>query len=56
MSERASKREARVSFRIEEVEMSWLPVNESAFLLWVLVLLIALWLGLGVALGLVHPW
>jgi hypothetical protein len=56
MSQPVSKREARFSFRIEEVEVSWLPVSESAFLLWVLVLLIALWLGLGVALGLVHPW
>jgi hypothetical protein len=57
MSEPASKqREAPVSFRIEEVEISWLPVGESAFLLWVLVLLLAVWLGVGVALGLVHPW
>lgn len=53
MSERVSKREARVSFRIEEVEISWLPVNESAFLLWVLVLLLVAWVGIGVALGLV---
>jgi len=57
MSEPASKqREVPVSFRIEEVEISWLPVGESAFLLWVLVLLLAVWLGVGVALGLVHPW
>ena len=45
--------ERLVSFRVEEVEVSWLPVRESAFLLWVLVLLIALWLGIGWALGLV---
>lgn len=58
MTEPITKREerARVSVRIEEVEISWLPVSESAFLLWVLVLLIALWLGIGAALGLVHPW
>jgi hypothetical protein len=57
MSEPVSKqREAPVTFRIEEVEISWLPVSESAFLLWVLVLLLAVWLGVGLALGLVHPW
>jgi hypothetical protein len=40
-------------FRVEEVEIRWLPVGEVAFLLWVLVALIAVWLGIGVALGLV---
>jgi hypothetical protein len=40
-------------FRFEEVEIKWLPVSESAFLLWVLVLLLVVWLGIGVALGLV---
>ncbi|MGH3080500.1 MAG: hypothetical protein ACRDNH_05115 [Gaiellaceae bacterium] len=39
--------------RIEQVEISWLPVSESAFLLWVLVLLLAVWFGVGLALGLV---
>jgi hypothetical protein len=39
--------------RNEPVEISWLPVSEAAFLLWVLVLLLAVWLGIGVALGLV---
>lgn len=43
----------RVWFRIEEVEVSWLPVRESAFLLWVLALLILVWLGIGFALGLI---
>ena len=43
----------RIWFRIEEVEISWLPVGEAAFLLWVLVLLLVVWLGLAVALGLV---
>jgi hypothetical protein len=43
----------RTWFRLEEVEIKWLPVSESAFLLWVLVLLLAVWLGIGVALGLV---
>lgn len=58
MSDARSKRAPapKAWFRVEEVEISWLPVSESAFLLWVLVFLIALWLGIGVALGLVHPW
>jgi hypothetical protein len=54
MTEPASKRDVRLSFRIEQVEIRWLPVSESAFLLWVLVLLLAVWLGIGVALGLVQ--
>lgn len=43
----------RVSFRVEQVQISWLPVGEAAFLLWVLVLLLAVWLGIGWALGLI---
>jgi hypothetical protein len=38
-------------WRTEEVEISWLPISEGAFLLWVLVLLIAVWVGLCAALG-----
>ena len=45
--------ERRVWFRVEEVEIRWLPVGEAAFLLWVLVALIVAWLLVGVALGLV---
>jgi hypothetical protein len=41
----------RVWFRIEEVEISWLPISESAFLLWVLVLLLGVWFAIGAALG-----
>jgi hypothetical protein len=48
-----SKPVRRTWFRFEQVEIKWLPVSESAFLLWVLVLLLAVWLGIGVALGLV---
>ena len=48
-----SKPVRRTWFRLEQVEIRWLPVSESAFLLWVLVLLLAVWLGIGVALGLV---
>jgi hypothetical protein len=48
-----SKRVRRTWFRLEQVEIRWLPVSESAFLLWVLVMLIVVWLAIGVALGLV---
>jgi len=40
-------------FRLEQVEIRWLPVSEAAFLLWVLALLLVVWLAIGVALGLV---
>ena len=45
--------ERPVWFRVEEVEIRWLPVGEAAFLLWVLVVLLVAWLLVGVALGLV---
>jgi hypothetical protein len=48
-----SKRTRRTWFRLEQVEIRWLPVSEPAFLLWVLVVLLAVWLAIGVALGLV---
>jgi hypothetical protein len=41
--EGSGDRRKRAWFRIEEVELSWLPVRESAFLLWVLALLAAAW-------------
>jgi hypothetical protein len=40
----------RTWFRIEEVELDWLPVRESAFLLWVLALLATAWLAIGLVL------
>jgi hypothetical protein len=49
----AAKRVRVVWIRVEQVELPWLPVSESAFLLWVLVLLLCVWFGLGLALGLV---
>jgi hypothetical protein len=51
--ERTSSASRRLWFRVEEVEINWLPVGEAAFLLWVLVALLAVWLGIGAALGLV---
>jgi hypothetical protein len=47
------RRARRTWFFIEEVELKWLPVTESAFLLWVLVLLLGLWLLIGFAFGLI---
>jgi hypothetical protein len=47
------RRTRRTWFFIEEVELKWLPVTESAFLLWVLVLLLGLWLLIGFAFGLI---
>jgi hypothetical protein len=46
-----TKEMRRVWFRVEEVEVSWLPISESAFLLWVLALLLGVWFGIGAALG-----
>jgi hypothetical protein len=43
----------RIWFRVEQVEISWLPVGEAAFLLWVLVVLLGVWLGIGWTLGLI---
>jgi hypothetical protein len=40
----AGTRPRRSWFRIEEVELSWLPVRESVFLLLVFALLAAAWL------------
>ena len=36
-----------------QAKLDWLPVSESAFLLWVLVGLLGLWLLLGFAFGLI---
>ena len=40
-------------FFLDADELPWLPVSEPAFLLWVLVLLVAAWLIIGLMLGLV---
>ena len=40
-------------FFLDEQELPWLPVSEPAFLLWVLVALIAAWLLVGLILGLI---
>jgi hypothetical protein len=43
----------RTWFFMEQVEIKWLPVSEAAFLLWVLGLLLAIWLVIGLVFGLV---
>ena len=34
----------RIWFHIEDVELKWLPISETAFLLWVLAGLVLVWL------------
>jgi hypothetical protein len=43
----------RTRFSFAQVELKWLPISESAFLLWVLAALFGLWLVVGYLLGLV---
>ena len=45
-------RTRRTWFFIEEVEIKWLPVSESAFLLWVLLSLLLTWVLIGLVFGL----
>jgi len=52
MDEARTRAAKRAWVRIEEVEISWLPFSESAFLLWVLALLLVAWFGICAALGL----
>jgi hypothetical protein len=44
---------SRDRFSFAQVELKWLPVSESAFLLWVLAVLFGVWLLVGYLLGLV---
>jgi hypothetical protein len=48
-----SGRKRRTWFFLEEVEIGWLPVRESAFLLWVLLALLLVWILIGLAFGLI---
>jgi hypothetical protein len=43
----------RDRFSFAQVELKWLPVSESAFLLWVLAALFGVWLVVGYLLGLI---
>jgi len=49
----ASGRVHRVWFFTSQAELRWLPVSESAFLLWVLAALLVAWLTIGFAFGLI---
>ena len=40
----------RTLFVFAQRELPWLPVGEAAFLLWVLVILMMIWLGIGLVL------
>jgi hypothetical protein len=40
----------RTRFFMNERELPWLPVSEPAFLLWVLIVLMAIWLVIGLVL------
>jgi hypothetical protein len=40
----------RTRFVLAEPQLRWLPVSESAFLLWVLVALMLVWLAIGLLL------
>jgi hypothetical protein len=46
-------RTRRTWFLLEEVEVKWLPVSESAFLLWVLLALLLTWVLIGLVFGLI---
>jgi hypothetical protein len=48
-----SGRTRRTWFLVKEVEIKWLPVSESAFLLWVLLALALIWVLIGLAFGLI---
>ncbi len=43
----------RGRFSFAYVELKWLPVSESAFLLWALAVLFGVWLLVGYLLGLI---
>ena len=40
----------RTRFFLSERQLPWLPISEPAFLLWVLVLLMAIWVVIGLVL------
>ena len=40
----------RMRFFLDKGEIPWLPVSEPAFLLWVLIALMVIWLVIGVVL------
>jgi hypothetical protein len=51
--DRRSGRARRVWFLSSRADLTWLPVSESSFLLWVLAALLIAWLVIGLAFGLI---
>jgi hypothetical protein len=43
----------RIWFHVEDAELKWLPISETAFLLWVLAGLVLVWLAVALVLVLV---
>ena len=44
VEQRPAEAPRRVWFHVEDVELKWLPLSETAFLLWVLAGLVVVWL------------
>jgi hypothetical protein len=44
LAEIVPERRRRIWFRVEVAQLRWLPVSETAFLLWVLAALVLVWL------------
>ena len=45
-------RRRKTWFLLQEAEIPWLPVSEGAFLLWVLLAVVLVWVLIGLAFGL----
>ena len=43
LEQRATDAPRRLWFHVEEIELKWLPMGETAFLLWVLAGLVLAW-------------
>ena len=50
VEQRPAEAPRRVWFHVEDVELKWRPVSETAFLLWVLAGLVLVWLVVAVVL------
>jgi hypothetical protein len=50
---RSSETPRRIWFRVDEVELKWLRMSETAFLLWVLAALVLAWLVVALVIVLV---
>lgn len=50
---RSNEAPRRIWFRVDEVELKWLRLSETAFLLWVLAALVLAWLVVALVIVLV---